>query len=66
MENLLIQVHDIHAALTDGKILLSNENMVIMKEHSELVVGVSEGYLYTFHLFFHNVPLVPDRESAFT
>ena len=66
MENLLIQVHDIHAALSNRNIPLPNENMVIMKEHSELVVGVGEWYLYALHLFFHNVSLVPDRESAFT
>ena len=56
MKDGLIQVHDIHAALPDGKVLFSNENMVTVEEHGELVVGVGERYLYALHLFFHNVP----------
>ena len=57
IQDRLIQVHDVHTALTDWAVLFPDKDMISVKEHSELVVGVRIGELHALTLLLHMVHL---------
>ena len=66
VQDRLVQVHDVHAALPYGVVLPAYEHPVAVEEYGELVVGVSVVQFDACQFLCHNcLPPVSDRDLGF-